>query len=137
MDKDTYMNLLYQMTKPTMDEDDKSSYFSSKHMMTNHELCGQLFGYTEYILNCCYPDTPFNIIVFPLTKNGAKVIARTHKNRGYTTNVYSVAGKNNIIKKLLDTLIKEKQDISNDLKEYDGKLGYSDVFSELTLVSTM
>lgn len=101
--------LYYKMTNIPSLADTEDSYFSDKHMMTNKELCGQVYGYVSEIHKAFNPDVSATLKVIPLQKNGAKFIlkcktkSKTKKSSvGYTGSVYAIARKNNIIAKIID-----------------------------------
>ena len=135
MDNYFYETLLQEMTTPYLYEDDTTNIFSNRYMMNNKELCKQLFGYTTYIITNILPDTLARIVVFPLSRNGAKVIIMLNDNIGYTIDVYAIARRNKIIEKLIKTFANGAQDITNTISEWNGKIGYSNCFSDLTTVS--
>lgn len=95
--------LYYSLTNIPPLADTEDSYFSDKHMMNNRELCGQVQGYVTEIHKAFNPNISATLKVSPLNKNGAKFTLRSiNSNKGYTGNVYAVAGKNNIIAKIID-----------------------------------
>ena len=102
--------LYYGLTKVSPLSDTEDSYFSDKHMMTNKELCGQVWGYLAEIHKAFHPNIAYTIEISSLPKNGAKFTIRhitkdnrhTYTGKGYTGSVYAVARKNNIIAKIID-----------------------------------
>ena len=102
--QDISMNLYYTLTKIPKVADTEDSYFSDKHMMTNKELCGQVEGYLGAVCQSFHPKSPVYISVNPTNKNGAKFTVKLlhSNNKGYSGTVYAIAGKNNIIKKIID-----------------------------------
>ena len=112
----------------------KGTVFSNAYNMTNFELCKQSFGYVGFILKYLHPDTSAYIKVFPLKGNGAKVLVVTGNHSGYDVNVYAVTHRNNIIKKLIESLNQSPSDLTDVLMEYNDKKGYADCFSDLAEV---
>ena len=102
--QDISMNLYYSLTEIPKVADTEDSYFSDKHMMTNKELCGQVEGYLGDICQSFHPESPVYISVNPTNKNGVKFTVKLlhSNNKGYSGTVYAIAGKNNIIKKIID-----------------------------------
>lgn len=103
--------------------DAEESYFSDKHIMTNKELCGQVWGYVQEIHNTITPNVPATIDVVPLHKNGARFTlnylnsSNEPTGMGYTGSVYSVARKNNIIKKIIDIFQAGIQILNNNTND--------------------
>ena len=102
--QDISMNLYYSLTKIPKVADTEDSYFSDKHMMTNKELCGQVKGYLGAVCHSFHPESPVCISVNPISRNGVNFTVKLlhGNNKGYSGTVYAIAGKNNIIKKIID-----------------------------------
>ena len=102
--QDLSMKLYYALTEIPKVADTEDNYFSDKHMMTNKELCGQVEGYLGAMCYGFHPGTPFCVSVNPISRNGVKFTVKLlhGNNKGYSGTVYAIAGKNNIIKKIID-----------------------------------
>ena len=107
------LSKLYQnLTSVAPCSDTEDSYFSDKHMMTNKELCGQVWCYIQNIHNAFHShNISYEIKINPLPNNGVNFVVKQAKHynnhfiytgKGYTGNVYAIARKNNIIAKIID-----------------------------------
>ena len=101
---DISMNLYYALTEIPKVADTENNYFSDKHMMTNKELRGQVEGYLGVVCHSFHPKSPVCISVNPISRNGVNFTVKLlhGNNKGYSGTVYAIAGKNNIIKKIID-----------------------------------
>ena len=104
-------------------EADRTDFFSSKHVANSEELAARVFSMISHIWGRAFYNTPVQIYLFPVQRNGMKVIARVDKTRGYACTVYAIAKNKGIGAALVDCFSEEK-DISSDISEFSGKLGY-------------
>lgn len=115
-----------------LEEADTTSYFSSKHIMSAKELAGQVFGYLSHIITRAYRSTAMQIFLFPIQRNGLRIIVQVYGNRGYTCEVYAIARKNKICETLVNMFANGETDLTDIIAEYRGKLGYCGVPYELS-----
>ena len=97
-------------------DEDKTSYFSSSHVMTNKELIAQVWGYAAEISKNYIPaGVVIQIGVAPVTPNGARLvvaIANSYRTTGYACTLYAVSRRNKLLEKVCDMFESGADDLS-------------------------
>lgn len=87
-------------------DDDKTNLFSTKHVMTNKELVGQVWGYGCELIKEYIPNTPVVIRSVSMPGNGARLVIGIVDGGditdGYALSVYAISKRLGIVAKLCD-----------------------------------